>query len=96
MKDEAILVNIARGGLVDEAALLEALDRGRPAFAILDVTRTEPLPAEHPLWRHGHVRLTAHNAFAGSGTPARNDGLFIENLHRYLARERLLNEVTAI
>jgi len=96
MKEDAILVNIARGGLVDEAALLEALDAGRPARAILDVTQTEPLPAEHPLWRHERVRLTAHNAYAGSGTPPRNDDLFIENLRRYLAHERLLHEVTAI
>ncbi|HVO08015.1 MAG TPA: D-2-hydroxyacid dehydrogenase [Burkholderiaceae bacterium] len=96
MKDSAILVNIARGGLVDEAALLEALDGGRLAHAILDVTRIEPLPPDSPLWAHERVRLTAHSAYAGSGTAARNDELFAENLRRYLAREPLLYEVSGI
>jgi len=96
MKDDSILVNIARGGLVDEWALIESLDIGRPAYAILDVTRAEPLPLEHPFWKHERVLLTAHSAFAGSGTGARNDELFIANLRRYLEGEPLLHEVTVI
>lgn len=59
------LVNVARGGLVDQNALLKALDAGRPAFATLDVTTPEPLPAEHPLYTHPRVRLTPHISWVG-------------------------------
>jgi glyoxylate/hydroxypyruvate reductase A len=56
----AYLINIARGGLVDDDALLAALDAGQLAGATLDVFRTEPLPPEHPFWRHPRVRVTPH------------------------------------
>lgn len=56
----AWIVNVARGGLVDETALLAALDAGRLAGATLDVVAVEPLPPEHPFWHHGRIRLTPH------------------------------------
>ena len=56
----AHLINVARGSVLDQEALVEALDAGRLAFATLDVTEPEPLPADHPLWRHDRVRLTPH------------------------------------
>lgn len=56
----AWIVNVARGGLVDEAALLAALDAGRIAGATLDVVAVEPLPPEHPFWHHRDIRLTPH------------------------------------
>ena len=59
-KPAAHLINIARGSVLDQEALIEALDADRLAFATLDVTDPEPLPAGHPLWTHPRVRLTPH------------------------------------
>jgi phosphoglycerate dehydrogenase-like enzyme len=59
-KPTAHLINIARGSIVDQDALLDALDAGRLAYATLDVTDPEPLPPGHRLWRHPKVRLTPH------------------------------------
>ena len=56
----AHLINVARGSVLDQEALVEALDAGRLGFATLDVTEPEPLPADHPFWRHDRVRLTPH------------------------------------
>ncbi|MCT6698555.1 2-hydroxyacid dehydrogenase [Rheinheimera sp. 4Y26] len=59
-KPGAILVNVARGAIVDDLALLQHLDSGQLGAACLDVFRTEPLPAEHPFWQHSAVLLTPH------------------------------------
>jgi phosphoglycerate dehydrogenase-like enzyme len=59
---------------------------------VLDVFRTEPLPADHWAWSHPKVRVTAHDSNAGSGLAERGDALFLENLRRYLAGEPLRNE----
>jgi len=59
-KPTAHLINVARGSVLDQDALLAALDAGRLGFATLDVTEPEPLPADHRLWRHARVRLTPH------------------------------------
>jgi phosphoglycerate dehydrogenase-like enzyme len=92
LKSGAILINIGRGGLIDEAALKAGLDRDQPAHAVLDVFETEPLPADSWFWDHPKVRVSAHTSNSGDGNLARGDELFLDNLARYLAKQPLRNE----
>jgi len=93
MKPSSILVNVARGSLVDEVALLAALDRGQLSLAILDAFATEPLPAESPLWHHPKVVVTPHASSGGLGRHERNARLFLDNLTRFRAGAMLRNEI---
>ncbi len=93
MKPAAVLVNMARGGVVEEAALVEALREGWISGAALDVFAEEPLPAGSPLWALPNVVISPHVAGLTPYYLERVMELFGENLRRYLVEEPLLNQV---
>lgn len=84
LKPGAILINIARGTLVDEAAMIDALRSGRLAFAALDVFDTEPLPAESPLWDMQNVLVSPHSASTVASENERISEVFCHNLRLFL------------
>ena len=95
LKPEAILVNVARGQVVDEAALIEVLQAGRLKGAALDVTLIEPPPMDSPLRSLDNVLLTPHVAgFGGGATARRLADVCVANLERFLAGQPLLHPVT--
>ncbi len=83
MPDHALLINVTRGRIVDEAALLEALEGKRIGGAGLDVVPQEPLPEDHPLWEMENVVITPHTAGGSPNRDGRCVALFCENLRRY-------------
>jgi len=87
----AMLVNVARGEVVDEAALIEALRGGHLGGAFLDVFEHEPLPAESPLWALPNTIVTPHAASHAAGNAARAAAIFTGNLGRWLRGEPLVN-----
>ena len=93
VKEGAILVNVARGALIDDTALIASLDSGGLDTAVLDVFHTEPLPSDDQLWRHPKIRVTGHTSFFGDGGRARWDQLFLDNIARFVAGDALEAEV---
>jgi phosphoglycerate dehydrogenase-like enzyme len=88
-----IFVNVGRGGVVDEPALIDALRDRRIAGAVLDVFATEPLPADSPLWTLPNVLVTPHAAALSARENERITELFSDNLRRYLDGRPLRNVV---
>ena len=93
MRVGAVLVDVGRGGVVDESALVDALSQGHLAGAALDVFATEPLPSDSPLWDLPNVLLSPHTAGLSVHENERIVELFAENLRRYLAGIELLSLV---
>ena len=91
MKPGAVLINASRGGVVDEAALLEVLEAGHLDLVASDVFDAEPLPAEHPFWSQPRVVITPHVAGFAPDYLDAVTRLFTTNLRRYIAGEPLLN-----
>ncbi len=91
MPQGAVLINIGRGALVDEPALIEALRSGHLGGAALDVFATEPLPPESPLWTMPNVLVSPHSASTSDRENGRLTDLFCENLGRFLRGETLRN-----
>ena len=96
MKPQAVLVDISRGGVIDETALLSALKNGAIRGAALDVFATEPLPAEHPFWGFDNVIVTPHCAAVYDGWEEQAVRMFAENLTRYRNGDRLQNVVDPV
>ncbi|MCC6802911.1 MAG: D-2-hydroxyacid dehydrogenase [Anaerolineae bacterium] len=93
MKKTAVLINVGRGAVVDEAALIEALQTKRIAGAGLDVFEIEPLPADSPLWALDNVIVSPHVSGWHTTYDEKSVAVFIENLQRYLDGRPLLNRV---
>ncbi|MEM1271658.1 MAG: D-glycerate dehydrogenase, partial [Bacteroidota bacterium] len=93
MKSDAVLVNTARGGVIDTAALIEALDAGQFLGVGLDVTDPEPLPAKHPLLTHRRVTVSPHIGSANAPTRAKLADLAVSNALAVLAGAEPLNRV---
>ena len=84
MKEGAVLVNIARGSLIDEQAMWEVLTERKDLFAALDVFETEPLAEDSPLWKMENVAVSPHNSFVSDGNNARMFAVIYNNLKKYL------------
>jgi phosphoglycerate dehydrogenase-like enzyme len=93
MRPTAWLINIARGALVDDRALLNALRDGRIGGAVLDTFRDEPLPPSSPFYDLPNVIVTPHTSWSSGRVLDRSVELFCENLRRYAGGEPLLNVV---
>ncbi|WP_254165120.1 D-2-hydroxyacid dehydrogenase [Rothia santali] len=96
LRPGAVLVNVGRGTVVDEPALVRALEAGSVGFAALDVTAREPLPQDSPLWNHPQVLISPHNAALSEHEPRRITELFIENLRAFIDGGRLRNVVDTV
>ena len=86
-------INVGRGELVSEPALIAALQSGHLAGAGLDVFATEPLPADSPLWDFDNVIVSPHSSGGSTTSGLRAEKIFVENLRRYINNESMLNEV---
>lgn len=94
MKRSAIIVNMARGGCIDEAALVDALRSGEIAGAGLDVFETEPLPSTSPLWDAPNTLITPHFTAALPDKVERSLGMIVQNLRRFREGAAMLNRIT--
>lgn len=93
MKETAYLINVGRGELIDQAALIRALEMGQIAGAALDVFEEEPLPEENPLWEIPQVIISPHVSGLSRHFDEDTISLFIENLNRYMADLPLHNRI---
>ena len=93
MKRSAFLINIARGSLLEEAALVAALERGEIAGAALDVAAAEPLPPENPLWTAKNILITPHTSAVSDRLWPRQTALLLELLERWFSGRELFNIV---
>ena len=88
MQQDAVLINIARGGLVDQQAMYEVLSERKDLFAALDVFENEPLTADNPLWKLDNVAVSPHNSFVGNGNNKRMFAVMYQNLKTLIEHQK--------
>lgn len=93
MRSDAVLVNVGHGGVLDEQALIEGLEQGQPAAAVLDAFSTAQLADDSVLWKLPNVLISPHTAADTGEEKARVAELFVANLRRYLGGEELLGRL---
>jgi phosphoglycerate dehydrogenase-like enzyme len=93
MKRGARLINVGRGSLLDEAALIRALESGALGGAALDVAQTEPLPSESPLWKAPNLFITPHTSGVSDRLWDRQAAILIDLLERWFDGRELFNQV---
>lgn len=86
LKENAILVNIARGGLIDERVMCDVLAERKDVFAALDVFEQEPLPKDSPIWKMDNVALSPHNSFVSDGNNQRMFDVMYHNLKNFITK----------
>jgi D-2-hydroxyacid dehydrogenase (NADP+) len=91
MKPSSVFINVARGDVIDQDALVEVLKEKRIRAAALDVTTPEPLPSDHPLWDLENIFITPHCSVASPMLYTRMTDLVIENISKYLRNQPLIN-----
>ena len=96
LKPSAVVIDISRGGVIDETALISALDSGRIQGAGLDVFSTEPLAKGHRLWDYENVIVTPHCSAVYAGWDLKSVQMFSDNLTRYREGQTLLNIVDPV
>ena len=96
MKPSAILVDVSRGGVVDQTALARALQRNRIAGAALDVFEVEPLPTDSPLWDIPNLVISPHCSGVYEGWGRASFDLFLENLKGWIEGRELFNVVDPV
>ena len=93
MKDGVYLINIGRGSIIDEEAMIEHLKSGKIAKAALDVFEEEPLPEDNPLWEMENVYISPHNSATSPMNHERIFDIAYKNMKRYINNEKLINEI---
>ena len=88
MQQDAVLVNIARGGLIDQQAMYEVLSERKDLFAALDVFENEPLTADNPLWKLENVAVSPHNSFVSNGNNKRMFAVMYQNLKTLIEHQK--------
>lgn len=86
LKENATIVNIARGGLINQTALIDILSERKDLFAALDVFEEEPLPTDSPLWKMDHVAVSPHNSFVSDGNDDRMFDVIYTNLKEFISK----------
>lgn len=86
MKGDSVIVNIARGPLIDEPSLIDVLSKRKDIFAALDVFEEEPLNIDSPLWEMGNIAISPHNSFVGNGNSRRMFSVIHDNLKTFVSQ----------